>query len=480
MNKAIFSCMLFLCVFSVLCQQNDKLYIQHADFPLRASKSQKIDISARVVPSSKQLNWQKLEQTVFFHFGVNTFTGNEWGDGTESPDIFNPKKLNTDQWVKTVKAAGFKLVIITAKHHDGFCLWPTKTTEHSVAHSSWKNGKGDVVAELRKSCDKYGIKFGVYLSPWDRNAKCYGTEAYNDYFVAQLTELLTNYGKVDEIWFDGACGEGPNGKKQVYDFPRYYEVINKFMPDAVIAITGDDVRWVGNEAGLGRETEWSVTPLYNSGRPEGSTINKSLGIDGMSKDLGSRELVLKANSVNWWPSEVDVSIRPGWFYHSSEDSKVKNVDNLKNIYFSSVGMNSVWLLNIPPDTNGLISRNDSVVLMQFAQYKSHVFKQNMIENPLTEVWSSKAKKGSRDFNVESGRVFDIIELAEDISKGQRVERFNVQAYINGKWEMIAEGTTVGYKRLLRINPVSAKKIRVNILSTRKGSNIIRVGLYSDM
>lgn len=256
------------------------------EYPEDATSEQKIDMASRVVPSVGQYNWQKLELTAFLHFGINTFTNREWGDGKEDPALFNPVELDCEQWVKVLQAGGFKMVIITAKHHDGFCLWPTKTTNHSVAASPWKDGKGDVVGELRKACDKYGMKFGVYLSPWDRNAECYGdSPAYNQMFVEQLKELLGNYGTVDEVWFDGANAEGPNGKVQIYDWNAFNAVIDSLQPGAVKAIMGSDIRWVGNERGLGRETEWSVTPYAADSYDFAGKENQRLGIQGTSKDF---------------------------------------------------------------------------------------------------------------------------------------------------------------------------------------------------
>ncbi|MDE6524825.1 MAG: alpha-L-fucosidase, partial [Paramuribaculum sp.] len=345
----------------------EKYYEKVAPLPPEATLDERVDIASRTVPTANQLAWQDLELTAFLHFGINTFTDREWGDGKEDPALFNPSELDAEQWVKTLKDAGFKLVILTAKHHDGFCLWPTKTTDHSVASSPWKDGKGDVVRELRDACDKYGMKLGIYLSPWDRNSPKYGdSEAYNDQFVAQLTELLTNYGKIDEVWFDGACGEGPNGKKQVYDWPRFRKVMEELQPEAVLAITGDDVRWVGNEGGVGRETEWSVTPLMPSIFPESEAYNDSLGINAMAKNIGDREMLANAKEVRWWPSEVDVSIRPGWFYHDSQQPK--SLAHMADIYLSSVGRNSVLLLNIPPDRRGLIADADVARLKEFRQW----------------------------------------------------------------------------------------------------------------
>ena len=331
---------LFACASLAGLHAQETFYEKHVAFPANATAEEKLDMASRLVPTPQQLEWQQMELTAFLHFGVNTFTGREWGDGTEDPNIFNPTELDCEQWVRTLKESGFKMAIITAKHHDGFCLWPTKTTRHSVVSSSWKSGKGDVVRELRDACKKYGIKFGVYLSPWDRNAACYGdSPAYNQFFIEQLTELLTNYGEVHEVWFDGANGEGPNGKKQIYDWDAILKTIRRLQPKAVTAIMGDDVRWVGNEKGIGRETEWSATALTPGIYPRSGEQNKKLGIYGKAKDLGGRDIVARATELFWYPSEVDVSIRPGWFYHAEQDNQVKSLSHLADIYFKSVGYN---------------------------------------------------------------------------------------------------------------------------------------------
>lgn len=453
----------------------DKFYPKELVFPANISADEKVLLSTRVVPTPQQLAWQKLELTAFIHFGMNTFTGREWGDGKEDPKIFNPTDFNADQWVNTLKDSGFKLLIITAKHHDGFCLWPTKTTQHSVASSPWKNGKGDIVKEVKEACDKYGIKFGVYLSPWDRNAKSYGdSPKYNDMFVAQLTELLTQYGEIHEVWFDGANGEGPNGKTQVYDWKRFYKVIEELQPKAVKAIMGDDIRWVGNERGLGRATEWSVTPLYPDINQEIIQEQKALNISATAQDLGSEELVKKAKSLHWFPSEVDVSIRPGWFYHPEQDAQVKSLQQLMDIYYQSVGMNSVLLLNVPPDTRGKISEVDAARLREFGKYIQSVFSDNHIKNSKIE-W--KASNSSEKEFKTAGKTANLILLQEDITKGQRVEAFEVEAYQNGKWEVIATGTTIGYKRILKLEDCQPEKIKIKILKTRDIANISNVGLF---
>ena len=281
MNKLLTSFILFsIITLGGQAQKKENYYVKHVEFPLNATLEQKVDMAARLVPTPQQVVWQQMELTAFLHFSINAFTGREWGDGKEDPNLFNPTELDAEQWVSNLKEAGFKMVILTAKHHDGFCLWPTATTKHSVASSSWKSGQGDVVKELRKACIKYGMRFGVYLSPWDRNAECYGdSPRYNKFFIRQLTELLSNYGEVHEVWFDGANGEGPNGKKQIYDWDTVYETIHRLQPKAVMAIMGDDIRWVGNESGLGRETEWSTTVLTPGIYARADKNNEKLGIN---------------------------------------------------------------------------------------------------------------------------------------------------------------------------------------------------------
>lgn len=451
-------------------------YEKHVAFPANATAEEKIDMASRLVPTPQQLEWQQMELTAFLHFGVNTFTGREWGDGTEDPNIFNPTELDCEQWVRTLKEAGFKMALITAKHHDGFCLWPTKTTRHSVASSSWKNGKGDVVRELRDACKKYGVKFGVYLSPWDRNASCYGdSPAYNQFFIEQLTELLTNYGEVHEVWFDGANGEGPNGKKQIYDWDAILKTIRRLQPKAVTAIMGDDVRWVGNEKGIGRETEWSATALTPGIYPRSGEQNKKLGIYGKAKDLGGRDIVARATELFWYPSEVDVSIRPGWFYHADQDSQVKSLSHLADIYFQSVGYNSVLLLNIPPDLRGRINESDVQRLKEFSGYLKKTFARNYVLKG-DEAWHGTSGT-AREYDVQKDALVNALMIQEDISKGQRIESFLVEAYKDGAWIHLAEGTTVGYKRLVRFSNTRPDCIRVTIRSARGIANVSAVGLF---
>lgn len=467
--------LLVLALGIVSCHPAEKYYVKEVTFPQGISPEEKIDIAARVVPSAEQYAWQQMELTAFVHFGMNTFTGREWGDGKESPELFNPERFNAEQWVKALQAGGFKMVILTAKHHDGFCLWPTKTTAHSVASSPWKEGKGDVVRDLKAACDKFGMKFGVYLSPWDRNASCYGdSPVYNRMFMEQLKELLGNYGEIHEVWFDGANAEGPNGKKQVYDWTTFYRVIDSLQPHAVKAIMGDDVRWVGNERGLGRETEWSVTPLRSSIYEDAETANERLGLKATGKDLGSREKVMAADRLFWYPSEVDVSIRPGWFYHQEQDHQVKSLSHLVDIYFQSVGYNSVLLLNVPPDRRGLIHEQDVARLKEFGEYISRTFADNKLEAPKTE---KVLKEGESVEYTLKPEVFNVFMVGEEIRKGQRVEEFTVEAYSDGEWKELAKGTTIGYKRLFRFPDCRAEKLRLTVNKSRAEAHILQAGAF---
>ncbi|HVS95887.1 MAG TPA: alpha-L-fucosidase, partial [Puia sp.] len=458
--------------------------------------------AAHVVPAPRQLRWQQLELTAFLHFGINTFTNREWGDGKEDISQFDPANLDARQWVRVLKAAGFRQVILTAKHHDGFCLWPSKCTSHTIENTPYKDGHGDIVKEVSDACRQYGLGFGVYLSPWDRNSPAYGDSLrYNELFLHWLNELLTNYGKVDEVWFDGANGEGPNGKKQVYAFEAWYHLIRKLQPQAVIAVMGPDVRWVGTESGEGRLTEWSVMPV-NAGTQASIAGNSQqdetfppLG-DLMNDDLASRAKLMKASGLIWYPAETDVSIRPGWFYHPAEDAKVMTPARLMDIYFSSVGRNSVLLLNIPPNKQGLISDADIRTLRAWRKDWEATFSHNLASGAIVRspngknaarlfdgndstAWTTRGNDTTAtiDFLLPGPRTFDILLLQENIRVGQRVEKWALEYKDGQEWKTITEGTTIGYKRLLRFAPVTARFVRLRILSSRLNPTIAAFGLY---
>ncbi len=351
----------------------------------------------QVKPHERQLRHQELEFYGFFHFSMNTFTGREWGDGSESPSLFVPEFVDGDQWVEAVKAAGMKGVILTCKHHDGFCLWPSRYTDHTIAQSPYEEGKGDIVRVVSDACRRAGLAFGVYLSPWDRNHGAYGQgKAYDDYFVNQLTELLTNYGDVFCVWLDGACGEGPNGKVQEYDWERYFETVRKLQPQACLCVSGPDVRWCGNEAGDTRPEEWSVVPVrlrdakltQKLSQQSDDAAFREKKLSSMDLDLGSRRVLSGEQELCWYPAEVDVSIRPGWFYHPEEDDQVRSLENLLHIYDSSVGGNAMLLLNVPPMPSGRIHENDVKRLRELGDTIRNRQQVNLAEKAVlsSDVW----------------------------------------------------------------------------------------------
>lgn len=463
--------------------------------------------AAHVTPTPRQLAWQRLEFTAFIHYTVNAFTDREWGEGDEDPAVFNPTELDTGQWVRVCKDAGMRMIILTAKHHDGFCLWPSAYTEHSVKNAPWRDGKGDLVRELSDACRDAGLQFGVYLSPWDRHEPTYGdSPKYNEHFRNQLRELLTNYGEIGEVWFDGACGEGPNGKRQEYDFPSYYRLIRELQPNAVIAIAGPDVRWVGNESGFGRETEWSVVPVntLDPGAVAAASATTedffSGSLDSQLPDLGSREVIRDAKRLAWYPAEVDVSIRPGWFYHAHEDDKVKTPEQLVDIYYKSVGRNCGLLLNLPPDRRGLIHENDVAALQGMRAILDATFETNLAvnarintsdargdgfgpenlvdDNPET-CWSTHDDVTEAVLMIDLGDrpTFNRLLVQEHIQTGQRVESFALEARDQGVWREVAQGTTIGYKRILRFDDVTARHVRLRIKQSRLSPALSVLGLY---
>lgn len=429
----------------------------------------------QVCPSKRQLAHQQLEFYAFVHFTVNTFTDKEWGDGNENPEIFNPVKLDAEQWVRAVKSAGMKGLILTCKHHDGFCLWPSKYTDHTVKNSPYKNGKGDVVAEAASACKKYGIKFGVYLSPWDRNNPLYGQgKLYDDFFCNQLTELLTGYGDIFSVWFDGACGEGPNGKKQVYDFERYYKVIRQLQPDACISVCGPDIRWCGNEAGYCRPSEWSVVPLRTknteiikeNSQQEDSDEFRQRKINAWDFDLGSREILENEKELIWYPSEVNTSIRPGWFYHKNEDEKVRSIEELFHIYLNSVGGNSTFLLNIPPTTEGLFHKNDAETLEKFGKLLESEFSNSVLEVTNPQFFINENKVYDYEFTFPKSKISYLI-LQEDIIKSQRVEKFTVMVEDKENLNVVYFGTVIGYKKIIKFaEKIETSKVLLKINECR--------------
>jgi alpha-L-fucosidase len=427
------------------------------------------DAPARPVPTAAQLEWQRDELAMFIHFGVNTFTNREWGDGTENPSIFAPASLDTRQWARSARAAGFRAMVLTAKHHDGFCLWPSKTTTHSVASSPFRGGAGNVVREFVDACRAEGLKPGLYLSPWDRHEPSYGdSPRYNDLYCDQLTELLTQYGAISEVWFDGANGEGPNGKRQVYDWPRVWGLVRKLQPNAVMfSDAGPDIRWIGNERGAAGVTNWSTVDPRIVTRPgqEGADVMRSLQ-DG------------DAEGSVWRPGETDVSIRPGWFYHPAEDAKVKTEEDLVQLYFTSVGRNSKLLLNVPPTTQGLLHDVDVARVAGMRQQLGTLFKTNVAAGARVGWRSTGPRSGTVDIDLGRSMSLAIARLEEDIARGQIVARYTLEAQVGDSWRDLAGGTTIGYCKLDRFDPVTTRRVRLTINEALEPPRPVVVKLYA--
>ncbi|HVB03126.1 MAG TPA: alpha-L-fucosidase [Chitinophagaceae bacterium] len=443
-----------------------------------------------VTPTANQLRWQNMEYYMFAHFGPNTFTGKEWGSGRENPDVFHPDHLDCRQWARIAKAAGMKGIILVAKHHDGFCLWPSRFSTHTVAYSSWRRGHGDVLKELSKACMEYGLKFGLYLSPWDRNNPAYGTPAYNQVFAGMLREVLTHYGPVFEVWFDGANGEGPNGKKQVYDWGLFDSTVKKYQPQAVIFnfSNRDGIRWVGNEHGYSTQTAWC----------------RDNGFKADSAETGRQMARGLENGKYWRPSESDVSIRPGWFYHPGQDSLLKSVRELMAIYEGSVGRNSSLLLNVPPDQDGRISPVDSARLIQFRIARDQAFAHNLAQNaritasnirgndpkyspglladgnPAT-YWTTDNQVHKAWVVLDFGHLirFNTLVLMEYLPLGQRIRSFSVETWNGKTYQLLDLETTIGHKRILTSSEQTTSKIRIRILEASANPVLSEIGVYED-
>jgi len=397
------------------------------------------------VPTRQQLAWHEMEFYLFAHFGPNTFTDKEWGEGTEPEDIFNPTNLDCRQWCRVAKAAGAKGIIITAKHHDGFCLWPSKYSTHTVRESKWKNGKGDVLKELSRACKEYGLKFGVYISPWDRNHPKYGTPEYNDVFVNMMKEIFTNYGPIWELWWDGANGEGPNGKKQVYDWDRFKKTVRKLSPNTVIfSDVGPDIRWCGNEKGIAGKTNWNLL----------DTVGFTPGAGAPAVDILNRG---NENGKNWIPAECDVSIRPGWFYHKEEDDKIKSPEELFQLYLKSVGRGANLLLNVPPDRAGMINEKDSIALVGFKKLRDESFKNNLANSAKHSVSAGDSVKEIWQIHFSKPVKINCVVLKEEIKNGQAIEKFSLELQ-NDAGVIAYLGATVGRKRVMTFPVVETNSI----------------------
>lgn len=448
--------------------------------------------AAAVLPTARQLAWQRREFYGFIHFGMNTMTDREWGLGHEDPALFDPRDVDATAWGRDLAASGMTGVILTCKHHDGFALWPSAHSEHTVAASPWRGGEGDLVREVAEACAAHGLDFGVYLSPWDRTEKTYGTgEPYDDFFVAQLTELLTGYGPVFCVWLDGANGEGADGRRQHYDWDRYFAVVRDLQPDAVISICGPDVRWCGNEAGHTRADEWSVVPA--SLREAELTASRSQQVDdgrfsrivrSDEEDLGGREAILASTDpLVWYPAEVNTSVRPGWFHHAAEDSQVRSPEELFEIYRRSVGGNATFLLNVPPTAAGPIAEPDRAALAGLGRLIASLDADDVAPRgqaayssaPIPrapgggDVWAADSEDEHPAVHLDLGEDVDLsgIGVREDITLGQRVDGFRVTVR-DERGAVLAErtGASIGAQRILDIPADGVRTVDIEITGHR--------------
>ncbi|VEI02948.1 Alpha-L-fucosidase [Acidipropionibacterium jensenii] len=466
-----------------------------------------------VRPSPRQLAWQQLDFYGFLHFGMNTMTDREWGTGHEDPTRFDPDRLDADQWMDSLASAGMSGVILTAKHHDGFCLWPSRLTSHTVASSPWRSGHGDLVAETAAAAERAGLRFGIYLSPWDRTEASYGSgRRYDDFYLGQLTELLTGYGEIFEVWLDGACGEGPDGRTQRYDWDRYYATVRALQPGAVIAVCGPDVRWCGNEAGHTRPDEWSVVPgglrdaervAARSQTADDADFARRVRSD--ADDLGSRAALARLDAAGrhdelvWYPSEVDTSIRPGWFHHPDQDDQVLDADILFGLHRSATGGNATLLLNVPPDRHGLIAAPDRTALAGLGdrladqrrrtirglrRCSSGGFQPDPADGvpiwrpdpadprPTVTIGLDGPRRGPcgpggpGGSGGQRGQRVEAVVLRERIAEGQRIEHVVVNGIRGESRTVLGECGTVGNRRILAVPPTVVDAVEIAITASR--------------
>lgn len=443
--------------------------------------------TVNVTPSKRQIEWQKTEFYGLISYGMPVFTGKQYGDGFTPASVFWPENMNTDNWCSLAKTAGMKGLVLTCKHYDGFCLWPTEHTDYSVKNSNWMDGNGDLVKMLADSCKRFDLKFGIYIAPWDRHEKSYGQgKEYDDFFCGLLEELLIGYGDIFCVWLDAVVGENEH-RLQKYDWGRYYKLIRRLQPDAVISFRGPDVRWCGNERGVTRQNEWSVVPSH-------------LGVDDTSKehksskkkyskifdlDIGSRKAIKKETDFIWYPCEVSLPMRDHWFFEEDDKYSIKTKDKLMKLYYNTVGNNSCLMLGLSPNKRGDFDDVDSQILTAIGcdlklyfgynllkngslEYVSSCFDkfsvaENVLTDSLSEFWrpSSDDKKPEIVFSIPENEYFDKITIGENIADGQHIEEFEILCYdsVKKKWKKVFEGETVGYKKIVSIKPGNFSKIK---------------------
>lgn len=454
------------------------------------------------LPTPAQFRWHQQELQVFIHFGINTFTGKEWGDGTEDPNLFAPTALDCEQWARVAKENGFTRMTLSAKHHDGFCLWPSRYTEHSVKSSKWREGQGDVVGEFVKACRKYGLGVGIYLSPWDRHDKRYGTAAYNDYYINQINELFDRYGKIDSFWLDLAFKD--EGYRMPFDWQRIYDAMYRRNPAVTIEMGGPDIGWIGNEAGSGLETCWNFVEVpyatTSGALPGKMPFAYTGGIQPEAENVGKHPNYKAIPALRYCPKLGDASVRKGWFWKPDQSH---GPDWWKNIYFTCVGRGSSMMYGFAPDTRGLFPEDDVACAVElknmldemwrtdFAAAKpitadhtwesvaGHEAAKAVDRDPLS-YWSAADGKTSATLEVDLGQptAFNVVNLQEPVFMGQRVKKYRVEYRVDGTWKIFSEGTTIGHRKLDRRARVTATKVRLVIEDARAYPLISTFGVHS--
>ena len=506
--KKIYSHILFLSIallpiLAASCSMEKRVCLKDGVsvlIPEGATDEDVIRLATKVRPSCRQLDYQSREMVGFIHFGVNTFTQAEWGTGKESPTIFNPTNLDAEKWIKTFKDAGITAVIFVAKHHDGFCLWPSKYTSHTVASSSWRKGEGDLLREVADACKKHDIKLCVYLSPWDMHEPSYGTSAYNDFYINQIEEVLTNYGDIYLLWFDGAgLDKATSGVNMDFDWQRIFARARELQPDILLSGSAPDIRWVGNEVGKGHETEWSVQGIDAMEPLFGGEVE---GFKARAKDLGSIKQISSKKRLVWYPSRGGLPFRKGWFYKSQDDNSLKSLSYLVDSYFSTVGQNSNLLPNLSPDTTGNFPEKDAARLIELGEIISEMKKVDVAkgaevknisgweknsnskyitDDDLFTSWNTRdgVTEATLEIILPKSEVVNVIKLQENVRDfGQRVESFAVDAWIDNGWQQVAKSTTIGYRKMLRLEQeVHTDRFRVRINEARISISLGNISLY---
>ena len=487
------------------CKFSSEADNQILKVPENATPDEIRKLASEITPSLRQLKWHENNLSAIIYLGLNTYLNQEIGGGDEDLSIFNPTDWRAEYWVNILKNAGIKRVLITAKHYDGFCLWPTQTTDYHIGNSPFAQGGGDIIRDLADACHRANIDFGIYLSVWDRHEPSFGTDTFNEVLSNQIEELMTDYGEISEVWLDGTIMENPNQETQIFAWDNYFKIIREKQPEAVISVKGPDVRWIGTENGLGRETEWSVVPIQSTSAPsliEENDLLIPLELDPMGVDINSQDELLAATHLTWYPATVNLNLRLHRYYHSEQDEFVKSSQELLDMYFKSIGRNAGLAINVSAGQNGLLPKKDEETLRTFGNTLNQVFDNNRMRIATIEPSSSENVIKANIFTDQSMQTywaprpeddaptltisynnpitFNIIDISEPISQGQRIEEFIIESWAEDEWIKIAQGTTIGNRRIINVKTTSTEHIRIIVTKSRNTPRISELGIYKNL